>query len=53
MINWKVRFRNPQFIAQLVKSISTPIFAIMDPITKGIEDSSQALTYNKPRCDQQ
>lgn len=28
-INWKVRFKNPQFIAQLVVSIFVPILAYM------------------------
>ena len=28
-INWKVRFRNPQFIAQLVLSVLVPILAYM------------------------
>lgn len=28
-INWKVRFKNPVFIAQLVLSILTPILAYM------------------------
>lgn len=29
MINWKVRFRNPLFIAQLIMSILVPILAYM------------------------
>lgn len=29
MINWKVRFKNPVFIAQLILSVFTPILAYM------------------------
>lgn len=29
MINWKVRFKNPVFIAQLILSILTPILTYM------------------------
>lgn len=29
MINWKIRFKNPVFIAQLVLSILTPILTYM------------------------
>ncbi|MCR6096841.1 phage holin [Salipaludibacillus agaradhaerens] len=29
MINWKVRFKNPQFLAQLVLAVLTPIIAYM------------------------
>lgn len=86
-INWKVRFKNPMFIAQIVLAIFTPILAyagltaqdittwkalgdlimgaimnpyvlglvivsvynaIIDPTTKGINDSEKALTYEKP-----
>lgn len=89
-INWKVRFRNPHFIAQIVLAVLLPILAYMgltlqdlstwgelanvlinaianpyvfgivvvsvynavsDPTTKGISDSKQALTYEKPRSD--
>lgn len=87
-INWKVRFANPYFWAQLAAAVVLPILAyyglnwedmtswaalgnlfveavknpvvvvaavvsiwnaINDPTTKGISDSSQALTYDKPK----
>ena len=87
-INWKVRFKNPQFITQLVISIFVPILSyagltaqdltswpllgqllldaisnpyvlmligvsvygsIADPTTKGLSDSSLAMTYDKPK----
>lgn len=89
-INWKVRFKNPVFIGQLVLAIFVPILAYMgltledlttwgklfevlfeairnpyvlalvivsvynsitDPTVKGLSDSKQALTYNKPKED--
>lgn len=88
MINWKVRFKNPVFIAQLLLSILTPILAyagltvadltswsalgqllfdavcnpyvlgmvavslwnaLNDPTTKGLSDSTQAMTYITPK----
>lgn len=88
MINLKVRFKNPVFIAQLVLSVMTPILAyagltvadltswsalgqllidalmnpyvlglvvvsvwnaLNDPTTKGLSDSSQAMTYTTPK----
>lgn len=91
-INWKVRFRNPHFVAQVVLSVLLPILtymgltlqdlttwvdlanvlikavsnpyvlglvvvsvynAVSDPTTKGLSDSKQALTYQKPRDDKQ
>ena len=87
-INFKVRFKNPVFIIQLIMAIFTPILAyagltvqdlttwkaigdlivsafsnpyviglvcisvwnaINDPTTKGICDSVNALTYDKPK----
>lgn len=87
-INWKVRFKNPMFIVQIIVAIILPILtylgltwedlnswanlgnillravsspyilglivvsvynAIIDPTTKGISDSSQALTYDVPK----
>ena len=87
-INWKVRFKNPQFIIQLIVSIFGPILAyagitaqditswailfdlllaavsnpyvlvtiavavynaVVDPTTKGLSDSKQALNYTEPR----
>lgn len=89
-INWKVRFKNPQFIIQLIVSIFGPILAyagitaqditswvilldlivaaisnpyvlitivvavynaVIDPTTKGVSDSKQALNYTEPRED--
>ena len=89
-INWKVRFKNPVFVGQLVLAIFVPILAYMgitaedlttwsklfdvlfegiknpyvlglvvvsvynsltDPTVKGLSDSKQALTYNKPKED--
>lgn len=87
-INWKVRLKNPVFLASLAAAIITPIFTamgvnwseintwsdlwhifldvlnnpvllvsiavsvynlIIDPTTAGISDSTQALTYDKPK----
>lgn len=87
-INWKVRFKNPAFVAGLIGAIIAPIFTtmgvnwseintwndlwqifsdmlsnpvllvsigvsvynlIIDPTTAGISDSTQALTYDKPK----
>ena len=89
-INWKVRFRNPVFIGQLVLAIFVPILAylgitledlttwktvgqvmfeairnpyvlmlvvvsvynsVTDPTVAGLSDSKQALTYKKPKKD--
>ncbi|WP_034536389.1 phage holin [Carnobacterium inhibens] len=89
-INWKVRFKNPQFIIQLIVSVFGPILAyagitaqditswailfdlilaavsnpyvlitiavavynaVIDPTTKGLSDSKQALNYTEPRED--
>ncbi|GAA0346820.1 hypothetical protein GCM10008931_42590 [Oceanobacillus oncorhynchi subsp. oncorhynchi] len=89
-INFKVRFKNPVFYAQLLLSVLTPILAylgmsladlttwgslgqaiqtaysnpyllglvavslfnqITDPVTKGFNDSQQALGYIKPKND--
>lgn len=89
-INWKVRFKNPVFIAQIILAIFTPILAyagltaqdittwkavgdliitaisnpyvlglvivslwnaLNDPTTKGISDSENAMTYDKPKGD--
>lgn len=88
MINWKVRLRNPLFIANVLMSILMPILAyssltvqdltswaklgelllgaisnpyvlgtiavsvwnaINDPTTAGVKDSTQALTYERPK----
>ncbi|MFF3144576.1 phage holin [Streptomyces sp. NPDC057927] len=87
-INWKVRFKNPLFIAQLFLAIAVPIGAYfgiagsditswtalgkvivdaisnpyvlftvlislynatIDPTTKGLTDSNQALNYHEPK----
>lgn len=87
MINWKVRFKNPVFIAQLIMAVLLPILAyfglnvedmdswtklgkilleaisnpyvvgvvivsvwnaVNDPTTKGVSDSSRAMTYKRP-----
>ncbi|MDY0394806.1 phage holin [Virgibacillus halophilus] len=87
-INWKIRFKNPNFIAQFVLAIFVPILAyagitaqdltswpivgnllldavsnpyvlvlvavsiynaVTDPTVDGVGDSTQALTYQKPK----
>ena len=89
-INWKVRFKNPVFLFQLLLTALTPALAytglswdglttwtslwdlvvqaysnpflsglilialynqITDPVTKGVSDSKQALSYDKPKED--
>lgn len=91
-INWKVRFKNPVFLASIVativitilaqlgmsweqitswamfgeillKAISNPVVvvavitnvynAIIDPTTKGLTDSKQAMTYIEPKKDEE
>lgn len=88
MINWKVRFKNPNFWIQIALAIIVPLLgyagltaqditswaivgdlfvgaisnpyvlitvaisvynSITDPTVKGIGDSQQALTYDKPK----
>lgn len=88
MINWKVRFKNPLFIANLFMAVLLPILtyfgltvqdltswsklgevllgalsnpyvlgtiivsiwnAVNDPTTKGIKDSTEAMTYEQPK----
>ena len=88
-INWKVRFKNPVFMAQIVGAVVLPILAylglswedmttwaalgdifmealknpviltsvvvsvwnaINDPTTKGLSDSSNAMTYERPKA---
>lgn len=88
MINWKVRFKNPVWWAQMVLAIFTPILAyagltaqdmttwgavwdllsqavtnpyvlclvvvsvwnaVNDPTTKGVTDSTLAMSYDKPK----
>ena len=87
MINWKVRFKNPVWLAQIVLAIFAPIMAyagltaqdittwgavldllreavtnpyvlgmvlvsvwnaVNDPTTKGVTDSTLAMSYDKP-----
>src|SRR5690625_2367617 len=87
-INWKVRFNNPTYYAQLILAILTPALAYLglefadldtwgavgkviveaysnpyllglivisvviastDPTVRGVGDSTQALTYKRPR----
>lgn len=89
-INWRVRLKNPYFIAQIILAVGVPILAyfgltaqdlttwgalieisldalknpyvlgmvlvslynsINDPTTKKFADSKRALTYDKPRDD--
>lgn len=89
-INWKVRFKNPNFVFQIVLAIGAPLLAyygltaedfttwaslfrvsmdalsnpyvlfliavsiynaVTDPVTAGLNDSRQALTYDKPKDD--
>jgi len=38
-------------VATLVLMIPASIGIISDPTTKGLSDSAQALTYDKPRAD--
>lgn len=91
MLNWKVRFSNPVFWAQLIVAVFAPILvqlgiawgditswsalggvllqaignpvivvaiivsvwnAINDPTTAGLSDSTQALTYTKPKISE-
>ena len=88
MINWKVRFANPEFWKSIALAVFVPLLAyygmnwadmttwatigelfvqavqnpvvvlsvvvsvynaIIDPTTKGIGDSEQALTYTEPK----
>ena len=88
-MNFKVRFKNPIFIVQIILAILTPILAyagltaqdittwetlgnlllgavknpyvlslvavsvfnaLNDPTTKGLKDSTQAMTYDKPKA---
>lgn len=38
-------------VATLILMIPASIGIISDPTTKGLSDSAQALTYDKPRAD--
>lgn len=88
MINWKVRFANPEFWKQIAMAVFVPLLAyygmnwtdmttwaaigelfvqavknpvvvlsvvvsvynaVIDPTTKGIGDSEQAMTYTEPK----
>ena len=41
--------QNPVIVVAILVSVWN---AITDPTTKGISDSAQALTYNKPKSDE-
>ena len=49
MINWKVRFANKAFWLSLIPAVLLLIQVVADPTTKGMSDSTQALTYDKPK----
>lgn len=42
-------FSNPYLIGVVVMAVLGAIGVITDPTTKGIEDSAQAMTYEKPK----
>lgn len=42
-------FTNPFLIGTVVMAVLSFIGVITDPTTKGIEDSAQAMTYEKPK----
>lgn len=48
MINWKVRFKNPVFIAQLVLSVLTPILSYMGIAFQDL--TSWGVVLNALRC---
>ena len=48
MINWKVRFKNPVFIAQLMLSILTPILTYMGITVQDL--TSWGMVLNTLRC---
>lgn len=91
-INWKVRLKNPVFLAQVGAAVAVPVLAYMgltvqdmtswpavgqviveavknpyvlglvavsvfnavqDPTTAGLTDSSQALTYEAPKKEEE
>lgn len=48
MINWKVRFKNPVFIAQLILSILTPILTYMGITVQDL--TSWGMVLNTLKC---
>lgn len=48
MINWKVRFKNPVFIAQLTLSILTPILTYMGITVQDL--TSWGMVLNALQC---
>ena len=48
MINWKVRFKNPVFIAQLILSIFTPILTYMGITVQDL--TSWGMVFNALHC---
>ena len=48
MINWKVRFKNPVFIAQLILSILTPILTYMGITVQDL--TSWGMVLNTLQC---
>lgn len=48
MINWKVRFKNPVFIAQLILSILTPILTYMGITVQDL--TSWGMVFNTLQC---
>lgn len=48
MINWKVRFKNPVFIAQLILSILTPILTYMGITVQDL--TSWGMVLNALQC---
>ena len=61
-INWKVRVKNPYFwmLCEQIKEVASNPFAIgclviaalgyvNDPTTKGLSDSENAMTYERPK----
>lgn len=48
MINWKVRFKNPVFITQLILSILTPILTYMGITVQDL--TSWGMVFNALQC---
>lgn len=45
-------FTNPFLIGTVVMAVLSFIGVVTDPTTKGIEDSEQAMSYEKPKGDE-
>ena len=45
-------FTNPYLIGTVVMAVLSFIGVLTDPTTKGVGDSSQALTYTEPKKDE-